>query len=483
MALAASEEFYRNLVVRLPDGIYKSTHDGKFVEVNPAMVAMLGYDSKEDLMAIDIKTQLYFDSDDRESLVLMEKLEELGVYRLKKKDGSAIWVEDHGWYTTDEDGKILFHEGILRDVTDRKKAEDALLEREERYRVFVNATRDMVFLKDAQQKYLLVNEAFATFFGTEKGNIIGKSDFDLMPEIAAQNCHATDESALKSESVVFGEEAVDDKIFETHKFKVPFSNGRYGIGGYIRDVTDQRHAVRQLVDQAKELNELNAAKDKFFSIIAHDLRSPFNVFLGFTRMMVEDLPTMTIDEIQKIAMDLRSSANRLFNLLENLLEWSRMQRGLISFNPEPFILLDAVSAIIELVRDSANKKAITIFYDIPADITVWADSQMFESLVRNLVFNAIKFTPKGGHISISAKPVPGQSVEISIRDNGIGMDENMVANLFRLDELTNRKGTEGEPSTGLGLIICKDFIEKNGGKIWVESEEGKGSTFYFTLKY
>ena len=480
-ALQESEALYRNLVVRLPDGVYKSTHDGKFLEVNPAMVKMLGYASKEELIAIDIKTQLYFKPADRESVILQEKLEEMGVFRLKKKDGSEIWVEDHGWYIMDENGNILFHEGIMRDITERKKAEDTLVESEERYRIFINSTKDMVFLKDDKLNYLLVNEAMATFFGTEERKIIGKSDFDLMPEKTAQKCLISDEQALNSVSVVVGDEQVGDKIFNTQKFKVPFSNGRYGIGGYIRDVTERREAERKLINQAEEMKELNATKDKFFSIISHDLRSPFQIFLGFTRMMAEELPTLTLDEIQKIAVSMRSSANNLFNLLENLLQWSQMQRGLSSFKPEPFILSNGIVAIIELVREAADKKKIALNYDVPEGLTVLADAQMFESLMHNLIFNAVKFTPKGGKISIVAKPMPDNSVEISIKDTGIGMNKNMVENLFRLDMQTNRKGTEGEPSTGLGLIICKDFVEKHGGKIWVESEEGKGTTFYFTL--
>ena len=132
------EKSYRNLVERLPDGVYKSTHTGKFLEVNPAMVKMLGYDSKEDLMSIDIKSELYFQPEDRESLVLQEKLEEMGIFMLRKKDGTEVWVEDHGWYTLNEEGEILFHEGILRDITDRRMSEQILRESE---RTFQNVVR------------------------------------------------------------------------------------------------------------------------------------------------------------------------------------------------------------------------------------------------------------------------------------------------------------------------------------------------------
>ena len=133
--LLESEKVYKNLVERLPDGVYKSTHEGKFIEINEAMVKMLGYDSKEELLAIDIKNELYFQPEERESIVLQEKYEEMGIFRLKKKDGSGIWVEDHGWYLLDTNGEILFHEGILRDITERKKAEEELRESEERFKM------------------------------------------------------------------------------------------------------------------------------------------------------------------------------------------------------------------------------------------------------------------------------------------------------------------------------------------------------------
>ena len=237
----------------------------------------------------------------------------------------------------------------------------------------------------------------------------------------------------------------------------------------------------ELQQQGKELHELNATKDKFFSIIAHDLRGPFNGFLGLTRVMVEDLSDLTQGEILKFAVSMRNSATNLFQLLENLLEWSRSQRGLVNFEPEPFLLRSMIVESMQTLMDTAHKKGVGISFEIPDDLEVYADKYMLASILRNLASNALKFSRKGGSVTIAAKPIPGNSVEISVRDQGIGMSSSMVDNLFRIDVQTNRKGTENEPSSGLGLLLCKDFIEKHGGKIWVESEEGKGSTLYFTL--
>ena len=247
------------------------------------------------------------------------------------------------------------------------------------------------------------------------------------------------------------------------------------------EVTARVKTHLKLYQQNKELHELNATKDKFFSIVAHDLRSPFNNFLGLTQIMVEELPLLTLADLEEIALTLRDSAVNLFSLLGNLLEWARMQRGLTTFEPVLRNLMPEVSKILALAEQAAAKKEITVKYSIPDDLTVFADVNMLGGIMRNLVSNATKFTDKDGTINITAQPGKTGWVEICIQDSGIGMDKEMIANLFRLDKNTSRSGTVGEPSTGLGLIICKDFIEKHGGELQVESNTGQGSAFLFTL--
>jgi len=227
----------------------------------------------------------------------------------------------------------------------------------------------------------------------------------------------------------------------------------------------------------EELKVNLAEKDKFFSIIAHDLRSPFNGFLGFTQILADDLQSLTMYELQKLTQSLRRSATNLFSLLSNLLEWSSMQRGLIAFSPEGYLLKPLLEESTEQLMETAKSKMISLNYQIADDLIVFADLNMFESIVRNLTSNAIKFTPKGGNIIISAKKVTDSMIEISVCDNGIGIPDEMIGDLFRLDVKTNRKGTDDEPSTGLGLILCQDFIKKNNGSISVVSKEGIGSTF------
>ncbi len=237
----------------------------------------------------------------------------------------------------------------------------------------------------------------------------------------------------------------------------------------------------KLYRQNKELQELNATKDKFFSIIAHDLRSPFNGFLGLTNMLVEEFESFTRTEIQKFSVILKDSASNLYSLLENLLEWARLHRGITSFEPETISVKPLISECILSVLDSANKKELVIRIEIPTDLEIFADKYMLNSTIRNLLSNAVKFTVKGGEITIGAQSLPNNSIEFFVRDSGIGMNSKLMNNLFRIDVQTGRKGTEDEPSNGLGLVLCRDFIEKHKGKIRVESEEGKGSIFYFNI--
>jgi len=263
--------------------------------------------------------------------------------------------------------------------------------------------------------------------------------------------------------------------------KVIYLQGIPHIISITRDITERKQVEEEIKQKNEELQKLNSEKDKFFSIIAHDLRGPFTSLLGFTRMMVEELSSLSKEDLHKIAVSMRKSATNLYNLLDNLLEWSRTQLGKTTFDPETFALLPKILEVKELVSETAKKKAIDIRVDIPVDSMIVADLHMFETIIRNLVFNAVKFTREGGKVDIVAKTLYDNMVEISIKDTGIGMSITLVNNLFNIDQNTNRRGTSGEPSTGLGLIICKEFIEKHGGTIRVESEEGKGSVFYFSL--
>jgi len=268
-----------------------------------------------------------------------------------------------------------------------------------------------------------------------------------------------------------------NKYFQISAYSV--KGGRFAT--VFQDITSQKEASEKLKQNNEELQKINSEKDKFFSILAHDLKSPFSGFLGLTQLIEEKLSTLSKDQIQEMVISMRESATNLFRLLENLLKWAQMQKGTISFMPEKAFLYPIINEIVALEAEHAKNKQLKMQYNIPETLFVHADQNMIHTVIRNLISNAIKFTPAGGSIIISAEPTTNDMVAICIADSGIGMNTEMVSNLFRLDADTSRKGTENEPSTGLGLILCKEFIEKQRGTLKVESQVSKGSKFCFTL--
>jgi signal transduction histidine kinase len=255
------------------------------------------------------------------------------------------------------------------------------------------------------------------------------------------------------------------------------------IGSQIAFAIERKQAEEEIKKRNEELSEANAEKDKFFSILAHDLRGPMSAFVEITQLLTEDFQTMTPDQVRDITTSMKTDASNIYKLLENLLEWSRLKRGVFNFKPEKLNLRKVITIGTEPVSASALKKEIMIDISVPDDLEVLADEHMFEAVIRNLVSNAVKFTTFGGKIDVSAHLNKNNSVEIKISDTGIGMNPELKSKLFLLNENTSRKGTEGESSSGLGLLLCKEFVEKHSGKIWVESEEGKGSTFYFAIPF
>jgi two-component system sensor histidine kinase/response regulator len=238
---------------------------------------------------------------------------------------------------------------------------------------------------------------------------------------------------------------------------------------------------KELLDQGLELQKINAEKDKFFSIIAHDLRSPICGLLGLTQLLVDELPYLTIEQVQPIAQGLRNTTSKVFDLLEDLLEWAKIQRGIIPFNPQFEKLLPIAVESLTMLQESANVKEIEIENIIPDELNVFTDRNILLTIIRNLISNAVKFTNQGGKITLSAHMASNKMVEISIQDSGIGMSSELIEDLFRIDVNSGRRGTSGEVGTGLGLIICKESVEKNGGELYLESIVGKGSIFRFTV--
>ncbi|MFY9153042.1 MAG: PAS domain S-box protein [Prolixibacteraceae bacterium] len=252
--LSRSENLYRNLVERLPDGIYKSTHDGVFIEANPALLQMLGYESKEELFSIDLKKDLYFDPEDRESIALQEKYEEIGIFRLKKKDGSEIWVEDHGWYMLDDNGEIIFHEGIIRDISERKIAEEVLKESEERFKLLFE--KAPIGYQSINESGVLIdiNETWTEILGYSKNEVIGTnfsnyltSEFQQIFHTRFKNIQSLNDVGLEVEMIKKGGEILTVQV-ESRVGRTPSGEFKQ-IHCVLSDITEKRKAEKEIADE------------------------------------------------------------------------------------------------------------------------------------------------------------------------------------------------------------------------------------------
>ncbi len=377
---------------------------------------------------------------------------------------------------------------IVRDITEQKSTEKSISIAKESYLDIFNSVSEAIYILDKDGTFIDVNRGAEKMYQRERTEFIGK-----MPDfIAAPDLNEMDEIRRKMSTVAETGESCSFEFWAERKNgemflkEVIVNKGRYFgqdvLIATARDITDKKKDEQRIRQKNEELVNINAEKDKFLSVVAHDLRSPLVSFLGLTQIMAEELSSLTINEIQEMASGMKKSADGLFGLLENLLEWSRLQRGLINFAPHEFQLKPRIVQIMSSFLESAKNKELEIVYEIDEEQVVFADDNMIASIIRNLVSNAIKFTMKGGKVMIAAKNTDF-GVQLCITDTGIGMDESIRKNLFHIDAHTSRQGTDGEPSSGLGLIICRDFIEKHGGKMTVESEEGKGSTFCFNLPF
>jgi len=488
-ALAESSTRYQELFENANIAIFQSTLDGKVIMVNPEFARMFGYQSPEEVAATveDVSTDIFADPERRAEIVRLKSVHpELNEFEnlYRRKDGSTFLGKLRLHSVMDADDCTRYFEGFIEDITERKRAEVALNMASLYARSLIEASLDPLVTISADGKITDVNKATESVTGITRERLIYSdfSDYFTEPEKAREGYQQVLEQGLVRDyplTIRHTSGITTDVLYNATIYRNE-SGEIQGVFAAARDITERKQAEEEIKLKNEQLLKLNAEKDKFFSIIAHDLRSPFNGFLGLTEIMVKELNSLTMDEIKVFSVSMRNSAANIFSLLENLLQWSRMQQGSIPFNPELLQLLQVVEECFALAKETAKNKGVEIAYHVADDIKVFADRNILQTIIRNLVSNAVKFTPKGGEIYVSAITTEDNSVELSIKDTGIGMTGEMISNLFRLEAKTNREGTDGEPSSGLGLLLCKEFVEKLGGKIWVESEVGKGTTFYFT---
>lgn len=369
--------------------------------------------------------------------------------------------------------------------TEQKNKE--LEESEARFRDIAMSSSDWIWETDENNIYTFCSEKVEEMLGYTPNEMLGKTPFDFMPQDDV--------------------EETKEKIWQVVIEKKPFRNvenwnltkagnricfltsgvpiidhleNLIGYRGTVTDITERKQAEVALQESKALLIELNATKDKFFTIIAHDLKSPFNSIIGFSNLLAQKVHEKDYEGIEKYTGIIQKTSQHTMDLVMNLLEWSRSQTGRMPYHPETFEIVALINEVAELLNNTALQKSITIYAELPHSALVFADRAMIGTVLRNLISNAIKFTHPKGEIVVSAEQKQDELC-ITISDNGIGIKKEIIDKLFRIDENNSTLGTQNEVGTGLGLILCKEFVTKHGGKIWVESEVEKGSKFHFTV--
>jgi PAS domain S-box-containing protein len=489
LELSRSEEKYRKLHQSLRDGYVYVSMDGTIRESNKAYQDMLGYSQSE------LEKLSYFDLTPKkwhstEAKIVTEDILPTGfspVYEKEyiKKDGSVFPVELRTFLISDANEQPEGMWAIVRNITERKLVEEALKASEEKFKSIVESSPTAMYFYHLENDGRLVligaNPAAEIITGVSHHNLIGKTIEEAFPNLAKTEIPELYKKVAlgKIKHHSFEIDYSDNQISGQYSVRV-FKTGTNTIAVDFVDISDRKKAEEMLRQNEARLIELNATKDKFFSIIAHDLKNPFNSILGFSEILNHEAKYLENSNIGNYASLINTAATHTFKLLENLLTWSRMQSGNVQFAPRSLILSQVIQDEFVIGMPAAIQKNIVLVSNVSRNLIIEADENMLKNILRNLISNAIKFTAKNGRIEVNAQCNDNET-EISVTDNGVGIKPGNIEKLFNIEANFSTRGTASEKGTGLGLLLCKEFVEKHGGKIQVESQPGIGSTFKFTI--
>lgn len=433
-------------------------------------------------------------------------------FRVNTLDGEEVWLLLYSCPLAFRDEKYIFCMAV--DISRRQKLLKEYEAVKKQLSAVLNAVTDLVFFKDKNSVYQGCNRAFEKYANLPESEIIGKTDSEISQRDAARRYMDDDRKMFESGSVTMSieEDTLNDGrkiIFETIKSPIfSATDELIGMVGVSRDVTERKtleakqnemlaelrklnennimqlHKLNklnlELSQSRKKLKQLNDTKDKFFSIIAHDLRNPFHLLRTISEMIITRYESMQADEIKDRVKDIHNSSNEAYKLLENLLTWSRSQTGRIRFEPARHDIYELIANSSYALRNHAKRKNITINQDVKIETVAQFDYNMIDTILRNLISNAIKFTNSGGTITVASSILDGKLM-ISVADNGVGISLEMQSKLFSISDSISTRGTSQEAGTGLGLILTKEFVDYHHGTITVESIPDKGSKFTIEL--
>jgi PAS domain S-box-containing protein len=474
------------------DAVISTDISGNIIFMNPVAESLLGWSLQEIhgknfnkiFKILNSRTETAIE--DPISMVL-KKAETIDLGPgsvLISKNNERIPIEDSAAPIKNERGEIEGVVFIFRDVTEKKKSESELIKLSraiEQSHASIIITNPEGIVEYVNSKYLdssdklhhyLIGNRFYLF---EEGELSKGRLCELWNNVK-------DGKTWKGEFVNLGKRG---KMKWESISVSPIFNDKGEINNLVivkEDITERKRAEEATKKYNEELKELNRSKDKFFSIVSHDLRSPFNGLLGLANLLASEFDSLANDELKSIADSLNSTANHLFKYIENLLEWSRLQSGKMVHQPVKVDLRESIIYMLKILSPNILQKNITVEYHLKDNSFVFADYNMVNSILDNLISNAIKFTMDSGKIYIHTEE-QGMFIKTSIADTGVGINEENLKKLFTLRSQYSTEGTRGERGTGLGLLICKEMVEMNGGKILVESKVNAGTTFHFTLPF
>lgn len=471
---------FNQIINQLDVMVWQAKGDGtELVDLNNSFEKISGYTSS----AFFNNPNLWFDIVYQEDQSILEKantyLTENGnadcEYRIKTSDGKIVWLHDRKSIVFDDSGTPVQMGGILSDITEKKLLEERLTLKN----YALDNSPSAVGFADLTGNITYVNNKYVKLFGyKDKKEIIGKhiSEFASTVEQPEKVF-----STIRKGEVYIGQgipKRKDGSTFYSIISASPVISNKkiLCVMAVFEDITDLKEMELQLKKSESRLSKLNKEKDKFFTIIAHDLKSPFNGMLGLLEIIAKEYTVFNDEQRLKMIKASHDSAQKAFTLLLDLLEWARLQNNQVEIKKEEVNLSDIVNETIDINKDHILTKEISIKNNIKETVQVEVDINSIKTVVRNIFTNAIKFTQSGGEIEFSLKKF-NDAVELIIKDSGVGMSEETISKLFKLDENVTMPGTDNEKGTGLGLIICNEIVSKNEWEMNVESQIGKGSTF------
>ncbi len=503
--LRKSEEKYKLIFNESPVGIFQFDNNLVLTECNERIVQILG-ERKERL--VGSKFERFFEN--KILLAISDlfdgKESHYDGYINSRNFSRNKWVKIITTPIFNEHKVVTGGVAIVEDVTARRMIEEELKNSEKRYRSLVDQAKDGIFISGPDGRLQDVNKAGCNMLGYLKDEILGLSLLDF------ERSHSSDASIGGIDEYNFNSYREiqivkkDESTLNAEMISQILDDGR--VLAIVRDITERKTAYNKIQRTIEELNknkvlleersaelvvlneylanseaelkEINATKDKFFSIVAHDLKSPFHGILGYSNLLLEDYEQLSKEDIKVYLTTINKSIINVYKFLENLLDWSRLQTGRMNCQIEKINVYTTVLYCINLVSANALNKGIKITNNADIQYNVKADERMLNSVLENLLSNAIKFTHTKGSISINAHRI-NSFIEISVEDSGVGMSQEIIELIFRVDKNHTTLGTEQEKGTGLGLVLCKDMIEKQGGAIQVKSEINKGTKISFIL--